>query len=201
MRHRTETNRGRGHSHARRVICRASGTTSSTSAPLKCATYPRCPWVEKMVRPVVVYLFLVFGLRWPASGCWRSSIRSTSWSCSRSPTRCRTPSSATTRRCWAASSARRPCSASTPCWSALLRGPRQERWWKATGDIMPHRGRPVRQPEPAGPGINCGELTAKAHERGFGSLGEVEAPCSTQRHALLRRQDHARASRARTASC
>lgn len=139
------------------------------------ATHP-VTWIEKIVRPVIVYLVLVFGLK---SFGKRVLAQLNPFDLVVLLTLSNTVQNAIIGNDTSLSGGILGASALLGVNALLVRlyyrGPSKDLLWKSDRDVSLIRGGELREGAMRRLRINAGELLAKAHERGFDSLDEVES--------------------------
>jgi uncharacterized membrane protein YcaP (DUF421 family) len=133
-------------------------------------------WVEKVLRPVAVYLFLVFSLRWFGK---RMLAQLNPFDLVVLLTLSNTVQNAIIGNDTSLLGGLVGAASLMVCNALLVRhyyrGPSQERLTDIDRDVSLIKGGRLDEPELRRLRVNAGELIAKAHERGFDTLGEIDS--------------------------
>jgi len=139
------------------------------------ATHP-VSWIEKIIRPVIVYLVLVFGLRTFGK---RVLAQLNPFDLVVLLTISNTVQNAIIGNDTSLSGGVLGAAALLGVNALLVRlfyrGPSKDLLWKSDKDVSLICDGEMREPEMRRLHINAGELLEKAHERGFDSLDEVDS--------------------------
>ncbi len=133
-------------------------------------------WVEKLLRPVAVYLFLVFSLRWFGK---RMLAQLNPFDLVVLLTLSNTVQNAIIGNDTSLLGGLVGAASLMICNALLVRhyyrGPSQDRLTDVDRDVTLIKGGRLEEAEMHRLHVNAGELIAKAHERGFDTLGEIDS--------------------------